>query len=293
MSRLPVVLLALLALGACDTGSGSPSDTTPQPTAAVCQNLTRDAVNQLSTPPAMSIDVNKAYTARLNTSKGAVSIQLNPKAAPVTVNNFVCLAEQHYYDGLTFHRVVPGFVVQGGDPLGNGTGGPAYKLPNETNPTPWKAGSVGMASSPAGRQRVAVLHRPRGRAERRVAGHQRRLQPVRERHRRGRRRPEAAGRRQDQLDRHHGPVTAPRPLLLAIAFSVLVAGCGYPDPGASASSGGLAAGTDIPTPTPSPTPSVSPSPGGDDFNAGKGLPVVTLPDGLKYIDIVAGTGAKP
>ncbi len=86
---------------------------------------------------------------------------------------------------------------------------------------------------------------------------------------------------------------APRPLLLAIAFSVLVAGCGYPDPGASASSGGPAAGTDIPTPTPSPTPSVSPSPGGDDFNAGKGLQVVTLPDGLKYIDIVAGSGAKP
>jgi peptidylprolyl isomerase len=88
-------------------------------------------------------------------------------------------------------------------------------------------------------------------------------------------------------------VTAPRPLLLAIAFGVLVAGCGYPDPGASASSGGPPAGTNVPTPTPSPTPVVSPSPGGDDFNAGKGLPVVTLPDGLKYIDIVVGTGAKP
>jgi len=84
-----------------------------------------------------------------------------------------------------------------------------------------------------------------------------------------------------------------RPLLLAVAFSLLVAGCGYPDPGAGASSGGPGAGTDIPTPTPSPSPSVSPSPGGDDFNAGKGLPVVTLPYGLKYIDIVAGSGAKP
>lgn len=88
-------------------------------------------------------------------------------------------------------------------------------------------------------------------------------------------------------------MTAPRPLLLAIALGVLVAGCGYPDPGASASSGGPAAGTDVPTAIPSPTPSVSPSPGGDDFNAGAGLPVVTLPDGLKYIDIVAGTGAQP
>jgi peptidylprolyl isomerase len=88
-------------------------------------------------------------------------------------------------------------------------------------------------------------------------------------------------------------MTVHRPFLLAIALSVLVAGCGYPDPGASASSSGPGAGTDIPTATPSPSPSVSPSPGGDDFNAGKGLPVVTLPDGLKYIDIVAGTGARP
>ena len=155
MRRFPLVLLAALALAACDTGTGStgggsPTPAPPQTGAGVCQNLSRDAVNQLNTPPAMSIDVNKTYTARLNTAKGAVTIQLNPKAAPVTVNNFVCLAQDHYYDGLTFHRVVPGFVVQGGDPLGNGTGGPAYKLPNETNSTPWKAGSLGMASSAAG-----------------------------------------------------------------------------------------------------------------------------------------------
>jgi len=72
-----------------------------------------------------------------------------------------------------------------------------------------------------------------------------------------------------------------------------MAGCGYPDPGATASGGGPGAGTTVPTDTPSPTPTVSPSPGGDDFKAGAGLPVVTLPDALKYIDIVAGTGAQP
>lgn len=83
-----------------------------------------------------------------------------------------------------------------------------------------------------------------------------------------------------------------RPLLLAATAALLIAGCGYADPGSSASSGGQA-GTDIPTPTPSPSPSVSPSPGGDDFHAGVGLPVVTLPDGLKYIDIVPGTGVQP
>ena len=81
-----------------------------------------------------------------------------------------------------------------------------------------------------------------------------------------------------------------RSLLLALAAGLLVAGCGYPDPGTTAATGGKA-GTDLPTPTPSPSP--SPSPGGDDFNAGAGLPVVTLPDGLKYIDLVAGTGKTP
>ena len=81
-----------------------------------------------------------------------------------------------------------------------------------------------------------------------------------------------------------------RPLLLAVAACLLIAGCGYPDPGSTAATGGTA-GTDVPTPTPSP--SASPSPGGDDFNAGKCLPVVTLPDGLKYIDLTIGTGKQP
>jgi cyclophilin family peptidyl-prolyl cis-trans isomerase len=155
VKRLPLLLLTALALAACDTGGGSSGDTTPptaapQPAGGVCQNLTRDAVNQLPSPPAMAIDVNKAYTAKMNTSKGSFTITLNPKAAPTTVNNFVCLARDHYYDKLTFHRWVPHFVIQGGDPLGTGFGGPAYKLPNETNSTPWKAGSVAMASSSAG-----------------------------------------------------------------------------------------------------------------------------------------------
>jgi peptidylprolyl isomerase len=87
-------------------------------------------------------------------------------------------------------------------------------------------------------------------------------------------------------------VSFPRAIVPILAFSVLVAGCGYPDPNTSGSNRPQA-GTTIPTATPSPSPSVSPVAGADDFNAGKGLPVVTLPDGLKYIDIVAGTGAKP
>src|SRR3979411_3151591 len=107
-------------------------------------------MNQRSTPPAMAIDAARSYSATVRTSKGDFTLGLDAKAAPVTVNNFVHLAQSHFYDGLSFHRVVPGFVVQGGDPDGNGTGGPGYKLPDETNPAPWVKGSLGMASSAAG-----------------------------------------------------------------------------------------------------------------------------------------------
>jgi peptidylprolyl isomerase len=106
---------------------------------------------QRTTPPPATIDPAKKYTATVHTSRGDFVIAfVDPKVAPQTVNNFVVLAQEHYYDGLTFHRVVPGFVVQGGDPLGNGTGGPDYKLPDESNPSTWPRGTVGMASSAAG-----------------------------------------------------------------------------------------------------------------------------------------------
>jgi cyclophilin family peptidyl-prolyl cis-trans isomerase len=108
-------------------------------------------MQQLNTPPPNVIDPSKHYSVTVHTSRGDFAIALvDPKVAPQTVNNFVWLAQNHYYDGLTFHRVVPGFVVQGGDPLGNGTGGPNYKLPDESNPSKWPRGTAGMASSAAG-----------------------------------------------------------------------------------------------------------------------------------------------
>ena len=104
-----------------------------------------------TSPPENVIDPAKKYRATVHTSRGDFVITfVDPKVAPQTVNNFVVNAQEHYYDGLTFHRVVPGFVVQGGDPLGNGTGGPNYKLPDESNPSKWSRGTVGMASSAAG-----------------------------------------------------------------------------------------------------------------------------------------------
>ncbi len=108
-------------------------------------------MEQLTAPPPNVIDPGQKYSVTVHTSRGDFVIALvEPSVAPQTVNNFVYLSQNHFYDGLTFHRVVPGFVVQGGDPLGNGTGGPAYKLPDESNPSKWPRGTVGMASSAAG-----------------------------------------------------------------------------------------------------------------------------------------------
>src|SRR5881397_1245556 len=108
-------------------------------------------MENLKSPPPNIIGAGKRYSVTVHTSRGDFVVALvEPRVAPQTVNNFVYLSQNHFYEGLTFHRVVPGFVVQGGDPLGNGTGGPAYKLPDESNPSKWPRGTVGMASSAAG-----------------------------------------------------------------------------------------------------------------------------------------------
>src|SRR2546430_12447497 len=85
-------------------------------------------------PPPMCIDPSKRYTAEMVTSKGTITIALDPVMAPTTGNNFVFLARYHYFEGIFFHRVIPGFVLQGGDPQGTGTGGPGYKFSGELPP---------------------------------------------------------------------------------------------------------------------------------------------------------------
>jgi cyclophilin family peptidyl-prolyl cis-trans isomerase len=84
-----------------------------------------------SEPPEMQIDPSKTYRATISTEKGDIVVNLDAGAAPQTVSNFVFLAREGFYDGLTFHRVEPGFVIQGGDPLGTGAGGPGYTVPAE------------------------------------------------------------------------------------------------------------------------------------------------------------------
>ena len=97
--------------------------------------------------PLMNIDSQKSYTAVMNTDKGTIRIILNAKDAPVTVNNFVFLSREGFYDNTIFHRVIKGFMIQGGDPVGNGTGGPGYQFPDEKITKDYTRGTIAMANS--------------------------------------------------------------------------------------------------------------------------------------------------
>ena len=99
--------------------------------------------------PAMSIDSKKLYCIGLNTNRGLIVLELDPKIAPNSVNNFVYLAQHHFYDGMKFHRVVPSFIIQTGDPKGDGSGGPGYKFKDEPVKGNYTAGCVAMANSGA------------------------------------------------------------------------------------------------------------------------------------------------
>jgi len=107
------------------------------------------AKKQYSKYPDMVIDPNKTYKAIIKTNKGDIYLDLFAKDAPKTVNNFVFLARDKFYDGLTFHRVIPNFMAQGGDPNGDGRGGPGYRFEDETRNNPHKhsTGSLSMANA--------------------------------------------------------------------------------------------------------------------------------------------------
>ncbi|MFH0930306.1 MAG: peptidylprolyl isomerase [Candidatus Moraniibacteriota bacterium] len=98
-------------------------------------------------PPAMQIDQNKKYSAVVKTGEGDITIDFSMKKAPITVNNFVALAKENFYSGLVFHRVMKGFMIQGGDPKGDGSGGPGYKFEDEKLEGKYTRGTVAMANS--------------------------------------------------------------------------------------------------------------------------------------------------
>ncbi len=107
---------------------------------------------QWDKPPAMEIDPAKAYQVKMETDRGTIEIELYPQYAPKTVNNFAFLARQGFYDGVTFHRVIPNFMIQGGDPTGTGRGGPGYRFEDEFagNPLKHETGVLSMANAGPG-----------------------------------------------------------------------------------------------------------------------------------------------
>jgi len=164
---LAIVLVALV-LGGCSKPGGN-SEKAIQPPVSVtnsadissgcwtagqrAQSETLEGgklVQQWKQPPAMEIDANKSYVATINTEKyGSFQITLFPKDAPIAVNNFVCLAKAGFYDNTTYHRIIPGFVVQGGDPDGTGRGGPGYRFNDEPITKDYLRGIVAMANAGA------------------------------------------------------------------------------------------------------------------------------------------------
>ena len=104
---------------------------------------------QWSQPPEMQIDREKVYLVTMETERGTIELELYPQHAPQTVNNFVFLAGEGFYDGLTFHRVIPNFMIQGGDPTGTGRGGPGYRFADELqgNPLTHGTGALSMANA--------------------------------------------------------------------------------------------------------------------------------------------------
>ena len=127
----------------------SPKPAGGSPAAAAKESGTvQNQGKQWSSPPAMQIDPNKTYVATIKTSLGDMKAELYAKDAPNTVNNFVFLAGQDFYDGVVFHRVINGFMVQTGDPTGTGRGGPGYRFNDElTNPRGYTKGTLAMANA--------------------------------------------------------------------------------------------------------------------------------------------------
>ena len=138
-SRGALALAAILLLAACSTGGGA----TPQPTAGGTAGSAGAAACPTSQPP--PLPAGETRTVTIETGKGSIAIKIQADLSPIAAGNFVALASCGYYDGVVFHRVVPGFVIQGGDPTGSGGGGPGYAIQDEPVTAIYSRGTVAMA----------------------------------------------------------------------------------------------------------------------------------------------------
>jgi cyclophilin family peptidyl-prolyl cis-trans isomerase len=161
--RLSLLLIVLLVLAACGTptdntaASGATGATeneaspaTDEVTPVADEGASADTAarnNKYDAPPPITIDPDKNYTATIETTAGTMKAELFAEEAPVTVNNFVFLARENFYDNVRFHRIIKDFMVQTGDPLGTGTGGPGYRFEDEPVTRPYELGTLAMANA--------------------------------------------------------------------------------------------------------------------------------------------------
>lgn len=141
-----IFLLLVIIVLLLDNKPSVNKDTQVKPTNTPTMN-TPTPTNKNLTKPEMEIDPQKTYIATLKTTKGDITITLDPQNTPITVNNFVYLAKNNFYSNTIFHRTIDGFMIQGGDPTGTGTGGPGYKFADEPFTGEYLRGTVAMANS--------------------------------------------------------------------------------------------------------------------------------------------------
>jgi cyclophilin family peptidyl-prolyl cis-trans isomerase len=144
--NLAFILLPVIAIFAWSQIRGSKSDSSNKPT-----TTTAKSTSTTKSTTSTTIDPNKQYTATMKTSKGTIVLALDAKNAPIATNHFVQLAKRGYYDGLTFHRVIPDFVIQGGDPKGDGTGSAPSTVIGEVPKGAYPLGAIAAAKTQAAR----------------------------------------------------------------------------------------------------------------------------------------------
>ena len=138
---LSLLVLAALVVGACGAGA------TPLPTIPAATPTEAGGASGCPTSPPAALPAGETRTVVIATAKGSITIKIEADLGPLAAGNFVALAECGYFDGIVFHRLMPGFVIQGGDPTGTGSGGPGYEFPNDPVNVPYARGVVAMANA--------------------------------------------------------------------------------------------------------------------------------------------------
>jgi cyclophilin family peptidyl-prolyl cis-trans isomerase len=142
---ISIILISALVFSGCIKNKSKTTSTpTPVPSKAA---PTKKPMTKTLSKPTMTIDAEKTYSAVIKTNMGNISVKLFADKSPITVNNFVYLAKEKFYDNVVFHRIIKDFMIQGGDPLGTGTGGPGYSFEDEFNDEKLVKGSLAMANS--------------------------------------------------------------------------------------------------------------------------------------------------